>query len=232
MHEKQPRPRGKPARARARTHLQTRARVSRPMRSLSRQRCECGRRSLHEGCIPARYGRERACARAASRALRHTPRPCRLSRRSRSSWPRPACCSARARACSRRTALSRHRVPAPSCACPHLQVQSDAVVLRAARCMGLCLCCNQWHSWHSWHCLPTLELHAAVHHRVVRARRQRIVPHPQVRRRIGAGQRHLPGRIVRIAAGRQSAAVLCRPDSYLPVLDHRTQAGGRKAASC
>jgi hypothetical protein len=26
----------------------------------------------------------------------------------------------------------------------------------------------------------------------VRARRQRIVPHPQVRRRIGAGQRHLP----------------------------------------
>ena len=213
----------------ARTYRRARAGVQ-ANASLSGQQCECGRRSLHEGCIPARYGRERACARAASRALRHTPRPCRLSQRSPSSWPRPACCSARARACSRRTAVSRHRVPAPSSACPHLQAKSDAaVVLHAARCMGLCL---PTVAQLAQSALPTLELHAAVHHRVVRARRQRIVPHPQVRRRIGAGQRHLPGRIVRIAAGRQSAAVLCRPDSYLPVLDHRTRAGGRKAASC
>ena len=189
--KKQTRPRGKHARARARTHLQTRARgcPGRCAVCLGNGASVAAGRCTTEGRIPARYGRERACARAASRALRHTPRPCRLSQRSLSSWPRPACCSARARACSRRTALSRHRVPAPSCACPHLQAKSDAaVVLHAARCMGLCL---PTVAQLAQSALPTLELHAAVHHRVVRARRQRIVPHPQVRRRIGAGQRHL-----------------------------------------
>jgi hypothetical protein len=92
-----------------------------------RQQGECGRRSLHEGGLHRRRATVgRACARAASRALRHTPCPCRQSQRSPRSWPRPACCSARARACSRRTALSTHRVSAPGCECPLQQVKSQS----------------------------------------------------------------------------------------------------------